>query len=156
MNEWRLSDDPGRTALVTLYLRNLRILRDITQQDAADAIRLSVRQFGRWEDGESEQLRGTQLIALTQVIGADLEHLAYLLSDYNQVDPQIALALAHAQADVIPLSVRESREYLESQLDQARPRLGRPLQEVATWIRGLKPRQRTGRSRGRASSDADE
>lgn len=145
MSEWRMSEDPHRVSLITLYLRQLRALRNLSQDDLARAIGMSRRQVERWEGGESEQMKGTRLIAISEVVGADLRHLAYILDARNGddlVNEQYAIGLAHAQAAIIPQQIRDAAAYLDQQLGSNRPQL---QTWVAEWMRTLRPRQRKSR-----------
>jgi transcriptional regulator with XRE-family HTH domain len=140
-----MSDDPQRASLITLYLRQLRALRNLSQADVARAIGLSLRTVERWEEGINDEMKGTRLIAISQVVGADLHHLAYILDANNGddvVNPTYVIGLAHAQANVIPQQITDAAAYLDRQLGSTRPQL---QTWVAEWLRELRPRQRKSR-----------
>jgi transcriptional regulator with XRE-family HTH domain len=77
---------------VRLYLRELRDLQGITQQDAADNIGWSLRAYSDWETGKTNDIKFRFIVRLVVLVGASWEDISQLELDNFAPDDGARLA----------------------------------------------------------------
>lgn len=143
-----------RFALIVAYMRTLRLTRNVTQKRLADLIGLSLRQWTRFETGESD-LKLPEFTNAMYVLRGNWDHIVFLTNPENTVDEDQAVALAEAwvRGGATAAAPKSDAAVLVNVIEQHRPDLIAPLVQMLRAMLGSSPanalrRRRLARPRG--------
>lgn len=87
------------------YVRERRRWRNLTQEQLAEKIGMSLRAYTDWERGKRPTIKSTLLTQIVEALGAAPEHVAELLS--RSVPPERARELARIDRIIAETSPEE-------------------------------------------------
>jgi transcriptional regulator with XRE-family HTH domain len=147
---------------VASYLRELRVQQELSQEDLAEAMKMSLRSVNRWENEGTEGIKAEALFRAVAFLGASLHHVARLMlevpeghdSAQTYINGLMTTGDLQAVDMVPPQDLRSAREYLSTLDDrELLEELMRRQEEHRTQQTSVKGRRSRLRLLRRGSAD---